>query len=390
MGVGAGNGLREVRGRARADRLTKNLVKRIRLGEIAVIAHEDIDAVAGETLVSKKPLAVLNAYDSASGKYLNGGPEALLQAGIPLVDLLGEPLMEKVKDGDEVSVVGERVLVNGAEFQGRVFSRDHLESAQVQARLNLEEGLQEFVNNTLSYISKEGHSLLERPSLPPLKTDIAGRHCVVVCRSGEHERDLRAILPYIRERRPVLIGVDGAVDGMLRQGLRPHIIFGDMDSISDQGLRCGAEIIVHAYSSGEAPGLKRVEELGLPAQVFRCPGTSEDAALLLAYHSGADLAVNVGSRWSLEEFLDRGRKGMASNYLTRLKIGARLVDARGVSRLHRRSVGFWHLAGLAFSGLLVVGVITAFSPFVRGYLELVGVEIRMGLRALANLLSFGR
>lgn len=379
---------RSIHGRARADRLTKRLVDRLRPGEIAVIAHRDLDEVAGQALARKRPAAVLNALDSATGAYFNGGPGALLRVRIPLVDQLGEELLDRVNEGEDVWVERERVRVNGAEFRGRLFTPQHLEGAQRRAGLGLEGALEEFVANTLSYIRREGHLLVEHPPLPSLSAELSGRQCVVVCRSGEYEQDLRAILPYIRERQPVLIGVDGAADGLLRQGVRPQIIFGDMDSISDEGLRCGAEIVIHAYPSGEAPGLRRVEELGLQGKVFRCPGTSEDAALLLAYHGGADLVVSVGSCWSLEEFLGRGRKGMASSYLTRLRIASRLVDARGVSRLHRRLVGPWHLVALASSGLLVVGIIVAFSPFVRGFLELAGVQLGMVWRALGRLLPF--
>lgn len=375
-----------IAGRARIDRLTKRLVERLRPGEVAVIAHQDVDAAAGEALVGKRPAAVLNSLDSASGRYLNGGPELLLEAKVPLVDLLGEEFIERVGEGEQVVVEGERVRVNGREFTGRLFTRGHLAEAQGKARLAVDKRLEEFVTNTLSYIRREGHLLVERATLPVLKTQVSGRDCVVVCRSAEYERDLRAILPYLRERKPVLIAVDGATDGILRQGLRPQIILGDMDSISDEALKCGAEVVVHAYSNGEAPGLKRVEELGVPAEVFRCPGTSEDAALLLAYHGGADLLVSVGSRWSLEEFLERGRKGMASNYLTRLRVASRLVDARGVSRLHRRTAGVSQLVGLIFSGLLVAGVVLAFSPFVRGFLELALVQLRVFWRAVVHLL----
>jgi uncharacterized membrane-anchored protein len=194
-------------------------------------------------------------------------------------------------------------------------------------------------------------------------------------------------MPYIKERRPVMVGVDGATDGILRSGLQPHIIFGDMDSISDDALKCGAEILVHAYPNGEAPGIERVKGLGLESLAFSCPGTSEDAALLLAYYGGAELVVSVGTRWSLEEFLGRGRKGMASTFLTRLKVASRLVDARGVSRLHRQPAGVWHLAGLAFSGLLVVVVIMFSSPFVRGFMELIGVQLRIVWRALERALG---
>ena len=160
---------------------------------------------------------------------------------------------------------------------------------------------------------------------------------LIVVRGERHRRDLKALRAYIRDMRPLIVAVDGGADGVLEAGLKPDLILGDMDSASDKALACGAELIVHAYPDGRAPGCERLIEAGLPHTIVPAAGTSEDVAMLMAYEKGADLIVSVGAHFNLIEFLDRKRGGMSSTFLTRLRIGERLVDAKGVSRLYQPS-----------------------------------------------------
>ena len=377
-----------ITGTARVDPLTKSLVRRLRRGEIAIIAHEDIDELSARALVKCRPAAVLNALDSTTGQYKNLGPHVLLDADIPLIDCLGRQIMEIANDGCQVTVKGADVLLDGASVAGRIVSRPTLEAKQHLAQQNLHERLTDFVENTLHYIRNEEHLLYDSPELPPLETRIEGRHCVVAVRGRQYEADLRTSATYISEEKPALIAVDGAADTMLANGLRPDIIFGDMDSISDEALRCGAEIVVHAYSDGRALGLKRIASLGLESKLFRCPGTSEDAALLLAFHSGADLIVAIGTHSSMDDFLDKGRNGMASSFLTRLRTSSHLVDARGVNMLYRSQPKVRHLIWLALAGLFVVSAIAGSSEFVRQFLELISIKLQLTFRALLRALPF--
>ncbi|MEN3002507.1 MAG: putative cytokinetic ring protein SteA [Armatimonadota bacterium] len=364
----------ELSGRVRVDERTKRLVQRLRKGEIAVIAHQDIDVLAARALIERAPRAVINADRSFTGKFPTYGALMLLQAGIPILDGVGRTFFEAVSEGEQVRIVGSRVVsAKGVEAQGVWLHPETLQREIEAARARISEELRAFAANTLAYMQQEWQLLLEPLPLPRLRTALRGKQVVVVVRGPNYERDLDALRAYLREARPILIAVDGAADALLQRGLKPHLIVGDMDSVSESALRCGAELVVHGYLDPDrpSPGWERCQRLGLEAHLLRAPGTSEDVAMLLAYESDAELIVAVGSHFSLEEFLEKGRAGMASTLLTRLKVGSRLVDAKGVSRLfqHRRPMG--ELAWLFLAALAPIIVAIALSPTGRFLVKLV-------------------
>ena len=352
-----------IRGTVRLDRRTKNLAKRVRPGEIALINHEDIDSTAAQMLVEARVAAVVNASRSCSGRYPNLGPRVLLEAGIPIVDDVGDDLFKGLREGEQIEI-DDGDISRGADpiAHGEVLTLDHANELVEHARTNLETVLAEFAENTLSYVTQERSLLLDPANLPEVRTVINNRHALVVVRGESYKQDLAIIRTYIRDMKPVLIGVDGGADALIEMGLKPDMIIGDMDSVSDAALRCGAELVVHAYASGEAPGLARLKAMGLEAQTCAVPGTSEDLALLLAYEKGAELIVAVGTHSHLIDFLDKGRRGMSSTFLVRLKVGNRLVDARGVSKLYRAQPSLRYVGVLALGALVVLFTIIALSP----------------------------
>jgi uncharacterized membrane-anchored protein len=361
-----------ISGAVRLDRRTKRLVGRLRPGEIAVIDHVDLDRVAADSLVASGVAAVLNAKPSVSGRYPNLGPEVLIQAGIPLVDDLGERLFDRLREGEFVRVEGDAVLLDGEPVaQGRRQDTESVAKAMADAREGLSVQLEAFAANTMEYLKQERDLLLDGVGVPDVETRIAGRHCLIVVRGYDYKADLDVLRPYIREFKPVLIGVDGGADALVEAGYTPDMIVGDMDSVSDDVLCCGAEVVVHAYPDGRAPGLARVHQLGLQAAAFPAAATSEDIALLLADEKGASLIVAVGTHWTLVEFLDKGRAGMASTFLTRLKVGGKLVDAKGVSRLYRHSVSGSSLLLLVLSAVAALASAVAVSTVGKAYLGVV-------------------
>jgi uncharacterized membrane-anchored protein len=328
----------EVIGRCRIDRRTKNLVLRLLPGEIAVIDHADIDRVAAESLIERGVAAVVNAAPSMTGRYPNYGPLLIAAAGIPLIDGVGSGLLDVLIEGERVHIVGDRILVAGAVVAtGDRQTMASLEDQIERARRSVSVELERFASNTLEYLKEEHHLASDSLELPRAPMSFKGRQALVVARGDEYREDLAALKRsgYLREVKPVLIGVDGGADGLRELGLKPDIIIGDFDSVREETLRGGAALIVHAYQGGAAPGAARLNRLGLTYEVFEAPGTSEDIALLLAFEFGAELIVAVGLHSSLEEFLDKGRSGMSSTFLVRLKVGRILVDAKGVSRLYR-------------------------------------------------------
>jgi uncharacterized membrane-anchored protein len=364
-------------GVARVDRRTKDLIPRLKPGEVAVIDHEDLDRVSAEGLVERHPTAVVNARASITGRYPNSGPAVLARAGIPLIDRVGPDVLEAIREGDVVIVRGDEVLRDGEVVaKGMLLDGDELERQLTGARSHLGEELEAFARNTVDYLVRERELFLEGAGVPSTRTAIEGRHALVVVRGYDYKQDLQTLRGYIGDMKPVLIAVDGGADAMIEEGYRPDIIIGDMDSVSTSALTCGAEIIVHAYPDGHAPGLERVRALGIDASVFASAGTSEDIALLLAYERRADLIVAVGSHAHLVEFLDKGRGGMASTFLVRLKVGSKLVDAKGVNRLYRPTVRRGDLLLLVAAALATWFVVALTSPAVRLWFEQVWLRIR--------------
>jgi uncharacterized membrane-anchored protein len=346
----------EISGPVRLDRRTKNLTTRLQPGEVAIIHHTDLDRVSAEALVEAGASAVVNAVPSVSGRYPNLGPGILLAAGIPLIDDAGESIFSQLHEGDPVTLDGDRLLDGDGHLiaAGTLVTTEVLENQLNFAREGLADQIEAFAANTMEYLRVEKELLLEGVGVPDVVTAIDGRHVLIVVRGYDYRSDLGALRPYISEYKPLLMGVDGGADALIEAGYRPDMIIGDMDSCSDAALQSGAELVVHAYRDGRAPGIERIERLGLQAVTFPALGTSEDAAMLLADSKGARLIVAVGTHASLVEFLDKGRAGMASTFLTRLRLGPKLVDAKGVSRIYRSQVKGWHLALLVLSALIAL------------------------------------
>lgn len=361
-------------GPARVDTRTKNLTKRLRPGDIAVIDHLDLDKMSADALVAARPAAVVNASTSISGRYPNVGPQTLNEAGVPLLDAAGPGVME-LHDGDQLRLDGEQLWHGETKVAtGRLLDTEAIQSEMHEARAGLAVQIEAFATNTMEFIRKERELLLDGIGIPPIRTKIEGRHTLVVVRGYHYREDLQTLRPYIREYRPLLIGVDGGADAIIEAGYRPDLIVGDMDSVTDRALRSGAEIVVHAYRDGRAPGLARVEALGISPVVFPAAGTSEDVAMLLADDAGAELIVAVGTHVTLVEFLDKGRDGQASTFLTRLRVGGKLVDAKGVSRLYQARIPARLLVVMLLVGMLALFVAVSATPAGQAWLQVLAAR----------------
>ena len=368
-------------GVARVDRKTKRLVGRLEPGDVAVIHHADIDRVAAETLVDAAPVAVINAAPSTTGRYPNLGPLLLCQAGIALVDDVGGEVMDRIVEGTKVTVDGDRVLVEGdVVATGVRQDLDKVDAAIESARLNMAPELERFAQNTVTYMRQELELLTGDLEVPDTRVPLKDRHVLIVVRGIDYKEDLRLLRQsgYLNEVKPVLVGVDGGADALLEIGEKPDLIIGDFDSVSESALRCGAELMVHGFTDGRAPGAKRLDDLDLPYRVFSAPGTSEDIAMLLAYEQGAELIVAVGTHNSMVEFLDKGRAGMASTFLVRMRIGSALVDAKGVSRLYQHSVRRRDLLMMVGAGLATLVVVVLLSTPMRLVLRSLWITLTAG------------
>jgi len=366
-----------IEGTARVDLRTKRLVGRLKPGNIAIIDHDELDRVAAESLLEHGVAAVVNAKASVSARYPNLGPLVLATAGVLILDNVGGDVFERVREGDRVRVEGANLYIGKESVaHGTVLTEDVIRESMDAAHAKLSETVERFAENTLEYVRREQDILLNAITTPDLRVRIKGRHALVVTRGYHYKEDLDALRSYIREMRPVVIAVDGAADACIARGIRPDVILGDMDSVSTEALGCGAELVVHAYPNGSSPGLPTVEALGLKAELLIAPGTSEDVAMLLAHERGAELIVAVGSHNSVVEFLDKGRQGMASTFLARLRIGPRLVDAKGVSQLYRRPISGKVLLLLPLAVLISGIIMSAVSEPLRLYWSSVWEVVR--------------
>jgi uncharacterized membrane-anchored protein len=374
--------VQRIRGRARVDARTKHLALRLRPGEIAIIAHRDLDGSCAADLIARGVAAVVNAEPSITGRYPNLGPRALLNAGVPVLDSAGPEALQLIHEGDALEIVGGDVYREGVRVcSGRTLTLEAVAERMEAAKSNVDRELRSFVENTLSYLGAEHGLLSEATQMPALDTPLSGRHVLVVVRGQGAREDLRIIRSYIRDMKPVLMGVDGGADVLLESGYVPDLIIGDMDSVSDRGLRCGAELVLHAYADGRAPALERLRARGVAPKLFPCLGTSEDVAMLLAYEKGAELIIAVGTHFSLVDFLDKARGGMASTFLTRLKVGSALVDAKGVSRLYRGAPSPGYLLAIMGVAVATIGTILWIAPEVRAYLEALWAKAVLALRS---------
>jgi uncharacterized membrane-anchored protein len=365
-------------GAVRLGRKTKDLVKRIKASEIAVIRHRNLDRIAAEDLITSGVETVLNDEPSSDDKYPNRGPLMLVEAGIRLIDFPNEDLFELLNDGDRIELRGPELLRDGIVIATGVEQLEPELNVRVEAQEEeIHLALAAFAENTVTHIQGEGELLTGDIELPVTRTDFRDRHVLIVVRGPNYKRDLKALHAYIRDMKPVLVGVDGGADAIREAGHRPDMILGDMDSATDQTLRSGAELIVHGYSDGRAPGRQRLLDLGVEHSVLPSVGTSQDVAMLMAFEKGADLIVSVGAHFNLIEFLDKDRDGMSSTFLTRLRIGEVLIDAKGVSRLYSPGLSVGPLALFLGAFLVLVVIVVLSSPALADLADLIWLKLKI-------------
>ena len=367
-------------GPVRTDHRTEALLRRLRPGDIAVLDQVDLDRATADALVAARVAAVVNAAPSISGRFPNLGPQVLVEAGVPLVDDCGAEIMRAVKDGAKVRL-HDGVLYSGEQplGEGRVQTEDTVADALDEAKSGLTHQLEAFAANTIEFMRRERSLLLDGHGVPEVDVPLDGRQVLVVAAGFEHSRVLKRLRAYIKEYRPVLIGVGAGADALMNARYKPDLIVADPSEVSNQALTSGADVVVPAFPDGHAPGLHRVQDLGASAVTFPSMANPEDLALLLAHHHGAAMIVTVGLSASMAEFLDRGRSGSnASTFLTRLQTGGSVVDGAMIAQMYRSRSSFAPLLLLVAAAIvavvvavLVSGAGPAVLEWARGIVETV-------------------
>ncbi|AZI57586.1 thiamine pyrophosphokinase [Nakamurella antarctica] len=343
-----------VTGVARVARRSDTLLSRVGNGDIVVIDHMDIDRKTAEALVHAGVTAVINASPSISGRYPNLGPEILVSSGIILVDEIGDKVFSRLKDGAKVRL-DEGTLYAGEDIigTGTVQTPEAIADLLIDAKTGMAAQLEAFAANAIEYMKRERGLLLDGVGIPDITTDLKERQVLLVSASAETAKELKGLKKYIADYRPVLIGIDAGADALREAGYKPDLILGNPESISSETLTAGAEVVIPAHTDGHAPGLERVQDLGIGAVTFPASGTSEDLALLLVDAHEAALIVTVGMRTTLTDLLDRGRGSTASTFLVRMRVANKVVEAAAVSKLYRARISWWAVL------LLIVAAATA-------------------------------
>ena len=345
-----------VSGIARIDKNTRRLLDRVGPGDIAILDEVDLDRVTADALVQANVVAVVNASSSITGRYPNLGPEVLVASGIVLLDDVGTEVFKRVKDGAKLRVhddrlfIGERRLARGSEL-----SEHEIADMMIDAKTGLVDHLEAFSGNTIEFIRSESPLLIDGVGMPDIDVSVAGKHVVIVADGPDRGSDLRALKPFIKEYSPVLVGVGAGADTLVKAGYKPALIVGDPEDMKISTVKCGAQVVLPADTDGHAPGLERIEDLGIGATTFPAAGSAADLALLLTDYHGADLIVTVGYGGTLDDFFDRSRReSNPSTFLTRLKVGPKLVDAKAVSTLYRSRVSGAAVAFVVLAALIAV------------------------------------
>ncbi|MEU5696142.1 putative cytokinetic ring protein SteA [Actinosynnema sp. NPDC020468] len=360
-------------GTARVDRRSGDLLRRLGPGDVAVLDHVDLDRRTAEALVASGVVGVVNASPSISGRFPNLGPEVLIESGIPLVDGVGTGVLRELKEGVKLRLheggvfVGDKEVARGVEQ-----TAESVADALIEAKAGMAAQLEAFSANTIEFLRRERALVLDGVGVPEVYVPVRDRQVLVVAGGPRHAEELRRLRKYIREYRPVLVGVETGADTLFDAGYKPDIIVGDPDGIGTEALRAGAEVVVPAQADGHAPGLERIQDLGIGAVTFPASGNAEDLALLLAEAHGASLVVTVGLRAGLREFLDRGHSGSnPSTFLTRLKLGSKLVDGEAVATLHRSRVSFGVILSLVLAAVVAMVAALAVSGVGQVYVDVV-------------------
>lgn len=382
----AGEALPGTTGVARVDRHTDALLRRVGPGDIAVLDQVDLDRRTADALVDAEVAGVVNAAPSISGRFPNLGPEILVGAGIPLIDGVGSEVLRGVRDGmklrlhDGVVYAGDKELGRGIQQ-----TANSVADLMIESKSGLCAQLEAFSANTIEFLRHERALILDGVGVPDVDVTIADRQVLVVAAGYDHIEDLRALRHFIREYQPVLLGIEAGADALCAAGHRPHLIVGDPYQVGTAALTCGAEVVVPAHPDGYAPGLERIQDLGVGAVTFPAVSNPEDLALLLADAHGASLVITVGFQATLGEFLDRGRSGSnPSTFLTRLRLGSKLVDGKAIASLYRNQVSAGVVLLMVAAALVAMAAALVVSDVGGAYTGFVGDAVTSGWNALVS------
>ncbi len=356
----------------------------VRSGDVVVLDMVDLSAEAAQSLAERRVAAVVNVATSSSGRYPNLGPQLLVDAGIVLVDRVGEAVWQSLRSGDVVRVhegavfLGDITIATGVEMtSARV--RDQLD----EASSGLTNQLDSIVANAANTLRRDRAMLLEGAGIPAVATAIKGRPTVVVSDGPEAAADLKAIRSFIRDHDPVLIGVGAGADLLLDLGLRPNLLVGGGDDLSGRAIERSGEVVI-VSAAGRLDRPEQFEAHGLQPVVFTAAGTAENLAVLLADHNDAAVIVLVGAPSRLVDVVDADTADAAGTFIARLRAGSRVVDAQAVSWFARQRLSWFTPLLLLLAGVVAVVAAVATTPLGHEWISPVTDSVTSWIEGLVS------
>lgn len=337
-------------------------------GDIALVDSADMTRRQAEALLAHRPSAVINLSRFSTGAMPNYGPHLLLDANVTLLEATGGD--GALRDGKKVRLGEDGSITVGKKPAGTAvpITRGDLDATFAEAQRNLVEQMEAYFGNTIEFVHAEAPLLIDGLGAPDLGESMAERKVVVVSPCPDLRDRLKGIKNFMSEFTPVIVGVGQASDVLVELGFEPDYIVGDPTDVASESLRSGARVILPAEPDGFAPGLERIQDLGVGAMTF--PAATEsptDLAILLAVFHDAEMIVTVGQVVELDQIFAAPESTPPEALLTRMKAGRKLVDSTVVEQLYAvpSSGGVawaWAILGILVAIATIVLVVGLYGP----------------------------
>lgn len=349
-----------VTGVARLPRRNESLPRRM--------SHRDIVFVGLESLSSEDARAIVDA-DVAHVVAVRGeaarAPRAayrvLAAAGVPVLDDIPAESIARLEDGNKVRIDGASLYLGERELAtGTVATASTLLDRNASAETAMVDSALGHYADSVEFLQVENSLLLDGEGVPELDVKMKDRHVLVVTGGANSAAELDDLKPFIREYRPVVIAVDEGANLCQKARLRPDIVVGNAEIMTDEVLRAAGEIVLPADRDGRCAHIQRVTDLEVGAVTFPAMAPARDLAVLLAHHGGAAMIVTTGESQALAD--KYAAQGMApSSSVVNMLVGDKLVGAAACASLYRSRGGMLALAMLVLVVLAVVAAALIFQ-----------------------------
>lgn len=329
--------------------------RRLGTRDVAVLDLNRAPAETARALVEAEVAAVVHAPREGEDMLPRAAFRILAASTVPVVedaDLAGvaDGTRVRIHEGTVYAVKSDEEIASGREVEPATL----LAEVDAAERGYVESALAHLANAT-EFLSLEHPLLLDGEGLPSIDVDFTDRHVVVVTGDASSREQLSELKPFIREYRPLIVGVGGGSEFLRASRMTADLVVATPTDVSDDVLTDAAVLVVPADRDGRAEGLERITELGLGATTFPAAATARDMALLLAYHGGAEMIVVTGDDRGLENAFRNSSS--PSSTMVDTTVSSRLVHADACATLYRSRGAGIGLALVVLAALVAVAAV---------------------------------